>query len=407
MHLDLKKIRTTIAKITHGTPRIKLIKQTRIDYYIIDDQPQGPTRLIEHNHPIQPVNPPGKNTYKQVIIGLDSSSSVIRTPFFNLVTITASASSTLIPEIYDHPEIYTYQINPRFKQPYIIVGTDTDLPEEGEGVTTYNPLGTPYGFKYSPERIADEYRAWIENWMLSDPVHQATRKLEETGYKPVILLDGPLYQTPQLIAKMHVTGEASSIWKRIVEDRINLIQTYEEEGIPVIGVVKRVEQSTILSHSQHYSKLVKAHCGVDLSHYSPPGDQALIHLLLSLGKCRYRQSEMMRTPLLEYKPGGYGLPKLFTYIVIPPSIWSRRVSNYRVYRIEFTRKTRRILRDNRLTPYQIIYLETVRHGLSIPFSIKLSDRRAGMIAQALRNKLKQMLSGMNVPFTYDELTYQR
>ncbi|MCE4606876.1 MAG: DNA double-strand break repair nuclease NurA [Desulfurococcales archaeon] len=405
--MDLKKIGATITRITNGTPRIKLIKQARIDYYIIDEQPQGPTRLVEHSHPIQPVSPPEGNTDKHVIVGLDSSSTVIRTPFFNLVTVTASASSTLVPEIYDHPEIYTYQISPRFKQPYIIMGTDTELPEEGEGVTTCNPLGTSYGFKYSPDRIADEYRAWIENWMLSDPIHQAARKLEETGYKPIILLDGPLYQTPQLIAKMHVTREASSIWKRIVEDRINLIKTYEDQGIPVIGIVKRVEQSTILSQSQNYYKLVKAHCGVDLSYYSPPGDQALIHLLLTLVKCRYRQSEMMRTPLMEYQPGGYVLPKLFTYIVIPPSIWSNRVSSYRLYRIEFTHRTRSILSESMLTPQQVVYLETVKHGLPIPFSIKLSDKRAGMLAQVLRNKLRRMLSGMNVPFTYDELTYQR
>ncbi|MCE4614232.1 MAG: DNA double-strand break repair nuclease NurA [Desulfurococcales archaeon] len=405
--MDLQRIRVTITKITSGTPRIKLIKQARIDYYIIDDQPQGPTKLIEHNHPIQPVNPPGETKDKHLIIGLDSSSSIIRTPFFNLITITASASSTLIPEVYDHPEIYTYQIKPRIRQPYIIVGTDTELPEEGEGVTTRNPLGSPYGFKYTPERIADEYRSWIENWMLSDPIHQATRKLEKQNYKPIILLDGPLYQTPQLIAKMHLTGEASSIWRRIVEDRINLIQAYEDIGIPVIGVVKRLEQSTILSHSQHYSKLVKGHCGVDLSYYSPPGDQALIHLLLNLGKCRYHIGEMMRTSILEYTPGGYGLPKLFTYIVIPPSIWSKRVSSYRSYRIEFTRKTMSILNGMNLTPCQVIYLETVRHALPIPFSIKLSDRRAGMLAQALRSKFRRMLSGMNVPFTYDELTYQR
>jgi hypothetical protein len=206
---------------------------------------------------------------------------------------------------------------------------------------------------------------------------------------------------------MHVTGEASSLWRRIVEDRINLIMEYEEQGIPVIGVVKRVEQSSLLSHSQQFSKLVKARCGVDLTYYSPPGDQALIHLLLSLSKCWNQTSEMARTPTLEYTPEGYGLSKLFTYIVIPPSQWSRMISSYRVYRIEFTAKTRSILRKMNLTPQQVIYLETVRHGLPIPFSIKLSDKRAGMIAQALRNKLRQMLSGMNVPFTYDELTYQR
>ncbi len=405
--MELAKLKKTLATLATATPRIKLVRQARIDYYILEDQPQGPSKPLETGHPLKPVPPPGNSKKKHLAIGVDSSSSIIRTPFYNIVAVTASASTTIIPELYDHPEIYSYQIQPRIKQPYLIIGTDAETEETGEGVTTTSPLGTQYGYKYSPERIADEYRAWIENWVLSDPLLQAAEKLVDQGYNPVILIDGPIYPTPQLIAKIHPAGDALSLWRRIAEDRINIVRHYENMGIPVVGIVKRVDQSSLLTTQGTIRRLVKTRCGIDLVSYNPPGDQALIHLLLTLPKCRRHGTGIYRTPVHQYTPGNYVFPKLYSYIAIPPSPWSTRTSDYRVYRLEFTGETMEILRGHGLDPFQVVYNETLHHGLQVPFTITLSDKRSRMIASALRAKLKALLQTMRVPFTYDEIVYGR
>ncbi len=400
--MELETIQETIKKILKGSNKPRPALQTTIDYYIIEDRDPGPSKPLEpdaRNPLLEAGDPAGQGGYTP--IGLDTSSGIIRTPFFNIVIVTGSLSTPRIPELYDHPEVYTYPVKPRIRPPYIILGTDSEAEEEGSGITTRNPLGSPYGYNYSPERIADEYRMWTENWLLSDPLHQALEEEANTRATPVVLVDGPLFQTPQLVSRITGNPEPGGLWHTMISDRISIIRKYEDNGIPVIGIVKRIDQSRLLVSSEAYTRKTLLRCGSKLAGHEPPNDQALVYMLLSTGRCSPEGAA--RTPIMEYRSHEYGASKLYTYIAIPPNPWSRLVYTYRIYRLEFTHRTLRILGEHSLTPWSVLLGETLRHGVTEPFTVKMSDHRAGMLAQALRQRMRRLVSASHIPFTYDEI----
>jgi hypothetical protein len=103
------------------------------------------------------------------------------------------------------------------------------------------------------EDISDDVRMSLESW--------AIEKLAgELGNGYAVVLDGPLYL-------------GVKVKEKLAARRVNAIRGLEERGVPVLGVVKRVENSRKLCDKNvvnALSKSVNANLGVDLNHCNDP-----------------------------------------------------------------------------------------------------------------------------------------
>jgi hypothetical protein len=103
------------------------------------------------------------------------------------------------------------------------------------------------------EDISDDVRMSLESW--------AIEKLAgELGNGYAVVLDGPLYL-------------GVKVKEKLAARRVNAIRGLEERGVPVVGVVKRVENSRKLCDKNvvnALSKSVNANLGVDLNHCNDP-----------------------------------------------------------------------------------------------------------------------------------------
>ncbi|MCG2880672.1 MAG: DNA double-strand break repair nuclease NurA [Vulcanisaeta sp.] len=103
------------------------------------------------------------------------------------------------------------------------------------------------------EDVSDDVRMSLESW--------AIEKLAgELGNGYAVVLDGPLYL-------------GVKVKEKLAARRVNAIRGLEERGVPVVGVVKRVENSRKLCDKNvvnALSKSVNANLGVDLNHCNDP-----------------------------------------------------------------------------------------------------------------------------------------
>ncbi len=103
------------------------------------------------------------------------------------------------------------------------------------------------------EDISDDVRMSLESW--------AIEKLAgELGNGYAVVLDGPLYL-------------GVKVKEKLAARRVNAIRGLEERGVPVLGVVKRVENSRKLCDKNvvnALSKSVNVNLGVDLNHCNDP-----------------------------------------------------------------------------------------------------------------------------------------
>ena len=103
------------------------------------------------------------------------------------------------------------------------------------------------------EDVSDDVRMSLESW--------AIEKLAgELGNGYVVVLDGPLYL-------------GVKVKEKLAERRVNAIRKLEDRGVPVVGVVKRVENSRKLCGKDvvdALSKSVNASINVDPNHCNDP-----------------------------------------------------------------------------------------------------------------------------------------
>ncbi|MCE4598782.1 MAG: DNA double-strand break repair nuclease NurA [Desulfurococcales archaeon] len=324
-------------------------------------------------------------------IGVDSSSRKLETPLVTVLIGSVSASSSSQVELLDLPPLYSYNsinIDEYWITDHPFIITIPSIP----GVLEYrNPAGHLYDEGYSEAQAMDELRVSLENTMLNI---LAGTNLEDT----VVMIDGPLYLVPGALTDVQSPRKYRDAWEKLLNDRINAVRKLEERGVPVIGVVKRIEGSRILLKTVGLEDRIRE-C---LGEVGGIGDKMILYMLQ--GSCsRIIPGRILATPRIKVRFPVIGLEKIVEYLVVPPGKWQYAPELSRVYRIEYSQLTLGLLEDMGLQPHHVFSLDSIYRGSLAPVTIQLSDRRARSITLALKRLIASEAMHRSIPLSYDTL----
>ncbi|MCE4611838.1 MAG: DNA double-strand break repair nuclease NurA [Desulfurococcales archaeon] len=325
------------------------------------------------------------------LAGLDSSSRHLETPPADIVVGTVSA--TFWRGLgFDWPSLGGGRLWLR-GLPYIyILPNDPDLAGrlEVNFATTVNPAGRPFDPDYSVHQALDEMRVSLENWAL--------KTLAGEDLRPhALLLDGPVFLVARAVFDQ-VAVKYRDSWRALLQDRLDSVRLLEDKGVAVVGVVKRVERSRLLSVAAGIEALL-SRCGLRVGAI---GDRALIDAALRLGCFKWRPGSILRSPKLRVRLGE-GLEKIVEYVVVPLGGFNLSPATARVYRLEYTQRTLSILKSRGLEPVHVFLADSVARDSLEPVTIASSDRRSSSITRALRRMLASTLRAWGVPISYSSM----
>jgi len=186
------------------------------------------------------------------IIGVDGSSRRFSTPYGGFALATGSVTWGPLP-IGDYPPLgYIYPFEIPIKKPFISTFSSV-LELEGENsicITVTSPSGFPYEEEGEKEvslaDMAHEIRTTLETYGLEI----ATKGLEYLSINDeyrIVILDGPLYQRPWKRELMR-SPILRADWKVLTEERVKVLKSLWQKGIPIVSSVKRLEKSRFLVH---------------------------------------------------------------------------------------------------------------------------------------------------------------
>ncbi len=353
---------------------------------------------------------------RYIPIGIDSSTRYISTPFIDLAIVTASIYSRFLGELYDLPPLtggYPLSVE---TPPYIaLIGAeDLDVSELREKVITRSPAGVPYDSAYNRFVLLDEMRTSTETFLLENLVDKAPSLINGDFY---VVMDGPVYHTPLLFRQHYEITKGTAAprgrlqayvesWRNMLSERLRVLRKALSGNIIVIGVVKRIEKSSLISSSPSYHAVLAEH-GLQVP--ATDNDQAFIELL-------YR--EAIRRGLLGYplrpfyigpfrvEPSasllnryiGNAVPKIAYYYVFP--LYRYAVHMYRVFRLEMIAGSEEIMKCE---PHEIILSDTLGAGSALPLSILYADKRAKALSRNITYIMTRYLEIEGMPLTYDAL----
>jgi hypothetical protein len=226
------------------------------------------------------------------------------------------------------------------------------------------------------EDVSDDVRMSLESW--------AIEKLAgELGNGYVVVLDGPLYL-------------GVKVKEKLAERRVNAIDGLKKRGVPVVGVVKRVENSKKLCGKDvvnALSKSVNASINVDPNHCNDPlviqvvgkkmakgvGDV----LLIGPFKQRHNKSSNIMN---------YTFPeRVFWYVYsgLGP----------RVFRIETLDSMYRNFRD--IIDGLVTWLASSIDRSGIPYIIDVADHFAKQLTRSMYLLFYNIAKARDVAFNYD------
>ena len=324
------------------------------------------------------------------VSAVDSSSRSVESPPFDLVVAAVVSSSRKRPVIGEWPRSSGLAGG---GPPFIYVLNNIEpingvlgLVDGGGALTSLNPAGEPYDRDYSLAQAMDEARTSLETWM--------AESLVDSGVD-IVILDGSLYHVPRGLLSQGTGQRVVRAWRALIESRIRAIRRLEAAGIPVVGLVKRVERSSLLSRARGLEGAL-ASCGASVE--GPASDRAIIDL--ALRSCRAgAPGRIVVTPKVRVETG-FGAEKIAEYVVIPSSPFDSRPLSYKVYRLEYTEKSLGLLEGMGLEPSGVIALETVLTGSLAPRSVVLADSRARSLASALQYLIASALVSKGLPIGY-------
>ncbi len=353
-------------------------------------------------HLLAPRRPLPPRPPRLLFAGVDSGSRGVETPLAGFAVAAVSASLSAPLELFDWPPLHPGLEPPVEGPPFLRVlpnwvGWDPPLPR---GATDRNPGGERYGPEYSMAQALDEARVCLENWALEVLAGMASRP-PRGARGLVVLVDGPLYLVPGALASGGAPRVYREAWSRLLDARLRAIRLLEGLGVPVLGVVKRVSRSRILSRARGLEARVEACVG--------PGehsDEMIVYR--AYAACARRiPGRIYRTPIVRVDQPVPGAVKLVEYLAVPPGRWQSGPEGVRIVRLEYTPATLEILRDWGLEPYQAYSLAGIASGSLYPLPILASDRRARGIARAVARFLERELARRGVPLSYESALEER
>lgn len=326
-------------------------------------------------------------------LGVDSATRTLETPAADVVIGSVSLASYRLSYTLDYPGLESgWEPGP----PIIFLLSNYDEPVYSGWsplVSSSNPAGRTYNRDYSVPQAEDEMRVSLENWALRASVGL----LEELGgAEPYVLVDGPIYPAPRGLIDPSSPRWAREAWSVLISERVEAVELLESRGVPVIGVVKRVEKSSILSRTRGFPEAASS-C-IDSVAGSP--DAAIISAIMSSCYEAY-PGRVASTPLIRVEPLSGDMPgKLVQYVVIPHGVYQVSPALARIYRLELSERSLEIIQSMGLDPPTLLVQDTVVAGSLDPVSISLSDARAGSLASALHSALASAVLGSGYPVSY-------
>jgi hypothetical protein len=347
--------------------------------------------------PLSPRNPFPHRNRDIEFIGIDSSSRRIDAPQASIVVSAVSMSWGAF-ELLDWPPIYRSLklVGPPFIR--ILPNAEgTLLADSLQWVDFRNPAGLPYDRDYSVAQAMDEARVFLENWSLLEPLHSIAKSTDKNF---VVLVDGPLYLVPGALAGVGAPEKYVEAWRFLLLSRIEAVRALEDMGVPVMGVVKRLSRSRILSRTPQLSATISKCIG--LKEFN---DENALYLLYRSGCTKRRPGFIYKTPKIKVRSSlGEEVDKIVEYLVLPPGRLQDPSGMGRMVRIEYTEKSLEIIRSWGLEPYQVYAMASLASDSLLPLSIQASDRRARMITKVLKHTISSLLVSRGAILDYEDLS---
>ena len=326
-----------------------------------------------------------------VEVGVDSSSRSLETSVGALIVAGGAASAPGRYPLVEWPSLD----GPARAGPGFLGVVGVRAPERWPLVTS-SPAGHSYE-EYSLEQAMDEMRVGLENWLLAGPALEWVRAARERGLTPIVLVDGPVVPvTMAFRASAWSVGDRRYVeaWRRLVEDRLRAVSALERAGAAVVGVVKRLGRSTIIS------KLRASFPGLEGAGGEVSDYRALYYCYQRVASPS--PGRVYASPRMKVMIFGAGEPivKNVEYVVIPPGRWARSPWAARYYRVEYTDRTLAILEGLGARGVYPVVHDSVLRGSLEPVEIAASDRRSRHLTRSLRSLLAGILVREGVPLEY-------
>ncbi len=338
--------------------------------------------------------------------GVDSSSRSLSTLPGDFVVAAVAVSSSIDPLVCEHPPLEAGLSCGGGGEGFLYYLPNTLEPSEipgGLGVSMANPAGHPYTRDYSLEQALDEARLRLENWALARVLPGIVEAVSQAGRLPVVLVDGPIFPLATALQNPRgVPREVYDAWRVLVSERVRVVRGLEEAGVPVIGVVKRLEHATIISRlASGIERLSSCLGGGGLY-----GDGAALLRYLS-GCARRSPGSAYSSPRVRVRVEGLPVEgageKIVEYLIIPPGglHWGPLGSRY--YRLEYSPRTMGILEEHGIKASHLVIGDSAARGSREPITVRIADSRVKNITRSVRLLLASLAGGLGVPVSYDSL----
>ncbi len=309
------------------------------------------------------------------LYALDSSSRVVETPYLFLAIAAGSVFSRFSGRGLDVPSTLSILglegplckhivVVPEVEAAYSVSESLANAP----GVVAANPLGQPYTSDYNKYVILAELRLMLEQCLL-----EKYALSEHAGPDVVLFIDGPLIYPAPSVPEAAPARERLRVYhesfSRINRARTSALRELAQRGIAVVGIVKRLHKSYILSSIDP--------AGLSRGKMS---DEAYLSTLLLIEKEQYGQPVLLG-PLVVKHEAEYGANRLVWYIGVPRRIYPLRggLGNYVFYRVEVLEGTA----GSEILGY-VVY-DSIYAGSLMPLSILVVDYRVKRLTSSLVN----------------------
>ncbi|MEM1627721.1 MAG: DNA double-strand break repair nuclease NurA [Desulfurococcaceae archaeon] len=336
--------------------------------------------LVEYTNPqqvdimdekyVKTINRQFSDIFTDQLYALDSSSRVLETPYVFIGIGAGSVLNRFTGASMDIPSINSILGLEEPPHGHIVIIPEVEgydiskLREKTSHVICSNPEGVVYTPSYNRNILLTELRLMIENSLLKI-------FLEKRGEaSSVLLIDGPLiYPLPLEFPgsdyeKQHLYMNSL---RKVNKERAMLIDKLHENRVLVIGVVKRLHRSYLLSTLDP----------MGLASGRINDEAYIASYIMQRNEARYEP--LVIGPFLIKHRHEYGVNRVIWYIAMPRRLFpAMNMGNYVFYRIEVLDKG--IDEDFVIG---VIAYDSVNAGTLLPLSIIAVDQRVKKLTNAI------------------------
>ncbi|WP_440059061.1 DNA double-strand break repair nuclease NurA [Thermogladius sp. 4427co] len=308
------------------------------------------------------------NEYPPTLIGVDSSSRIIDTPYLFIVIGAATGVDRMRSRTIDIPDLSN--INILRRNTHILV-----LPEVNDfdyrvldeiGVNYRDPLSRPYPNEYNKGLAIEEHRVNLENSILE--------VIARESLKGVVLLDGPLYLPTHPVTEARRSSRLIEVykenWTKLMKRRIELVKTINNTG-RVYGIVKRLQYTHVLSRDDPFKIRIE---GIN--------DQAYLSILAERRLRDLAGKVFAIGPLYtSYRLDNESITKTMWYIILKKRYNLTKASDISFFRVEVLGMEKGV---DLLKP---VAKDSFCTGTTLPLSILIADQRVKKITEALAKQI--------------------